>query len=521
MLGDTVRRFAVIQGLALALAGCAGLLGLDDIGSAPGAGDGGATSSSGSAPAGGGTTASGGMGGSSGTGGAAGGAAPQLPTLAWGVVGGDAVEQRAHGVGIDSFGRVVLGGHFEGTLTLGGTSVTDYNTEQNDPPERLDVFVASFDELGALQELQRLGRYGDQEGYGLAIDPSNNVIVGGRYRSVIRDPASSAEIDAGGQHDAYFVKLNDGLAWVGGIGVQDPGDPDNGSATHDQQYAWAVATASDGKIAMVGSFQGRLLFGADELDSTSTDMFAAVFTSDRTRIWSEDVGGSNNQQFRAAAFDSTGALYAGGWADGSVNIGAGGSITLIKFDTTGLELWGKRWGDGNDEDILGVAVDANDNVVVVGHFDNAFAFEDAVTLQSSAGRDIFVVKLAADGTRLWARRLGGPGDQRATAVAVDPAGQIFIAGAMGGSMDFAGQALSASNDDALLLQLDPDGNEVWGTLLGEAGDQQATAVAANDSTIALAGDLLGGSITLDSTTHDAADPSGLTGDVFLAVFERP
>jgi hypothetical protein len=56
-------------------------------------------------------------------------------------------------------------------------------------------------------------------------------------------------------------------------------------------------------------------------------------------------------------------------------------------------------------------------------------------LESLDAEDAFISRLNADGTVAWRTQLGGPENQRGTAVAVDPAGAIIVAGTMWGSIE--------------------------------------------------------------------------------------
>lgn len=89
-----------------------------------------------------------------------------------------------------------------------------------------------------------------------------------------------------------------------------------------------------------------------------------------------------------------------------------------------------------------------------------------ITTLSSAGGsgffDIFILKLDPAGNFLWARRLGGPGDDQPMAVAVGPAGYIYTTGSFSLTADFdpgAGTYAFTSSGCAnmFLSQLDPSG----------------------------------------------------------------
>jgi hypothetical protein len=97
---------------------------------------------------------------------------------------------------------------------------------------------------------------------------------------------------------------------------------------------------------------------------------------------------------------------------------------------------------------LGVAVDSGSNVLVTGYFSGPVDFGGG-SLASAGDHDIFVVKLATDGSLLWSKRFGGPDRDQGQGLAVTPTGDSF-----GETMDFGGGPLtSAGSSDVFVLKL--------------------------------------------------------------------
>jgi hypothetical protein len=96
------------------------------------------------------------------------------------------------------------------------------------------------------------------------------------------------------------------------------------------------------------------------------------------------------------------------------------------------------WVGGGFEEGHGIAIDAEGNAYVVGAT-GSLDFPGVAAIQGTYGggsRDAYVAKLNPSGTELlFSTLLGGAGDDHAYAVAVDAAGDIFVAGSTG-SADF-------------------------------------------------------------------------------------
>jgi hypothetical protein len=97
---------------------------------------------------------------------------------------------------------------------------------------------------------------------------------------------------------------------------------------------------------------------------------------------------------------------------------------------------------------------------------------------SAGGADIFVTKLDAAGDLLWKKTTGDGTDQQLYAMAVDAAGDIVVAGDFTGTIDFgAGALTSAGAADVYVAKLDPSGNALWSKRAGDALPQNAHALA--------------------------------------------
>jgi hypothetical protein len=156
--------------------------------------------------------------------------------------------------------------------------------------------------------------------------------------------------------------------------------------------------------------------------------------------------------------------------------------------------WAKRFGNSASQHGFAVAVDAQDNVIFTGDMGGNANFGGG-TLTSGGGLDIFVAKLDTDGNHLWSRRYGDAAAQTARAVAVDPSGNVIVAGGFEGELAIGAPALSLTSaglDDIFVIKLDPLGSPLWSKRFGSAADQNAYAVAVGaDGSIVVTGEFAG------------------------------
>ena len=159
----------------------------------------------------------------------------------------------------------------------------------------------------------------------------------------------------------------------------------------------------------------------------------------------------------------------------------GGDVFVAKFSPAGDILWSKSFGGLGGDCSDAVAVDRSGNIVLSGHFDGSGLDFGGGPLSSSGGRDMFLAKLTPSGGYLWAKRLGGTGSDTPRAVALDPSGDVILAGSFENIVDFGGGPLSsAGGDDAFLAKYSGlNGSHLWSKRFGDAQAQAPYGVAAD------------------------------------------
>ncbi|TAM81964.1 MAG: choice-of-anchor D domain-containing protein [Acidobacteria bacterium] len=143
-------------------------------------------------------------------------------------------------------------------------------------------------------------------------------------------------------------------------------------------------------------------------------------------------------------------------------------------------------GSGGD-DGLGIAVDASGNAYVTGTTASANFPTTGGQTTLGGGKDIFVAKINPAGTAfLYSVFLGGGNLDKATSIAIDSSGDVYLAGYTN-STDFpttagAYQVSNAGNTDAFLTKLNPTGTSlVYSTYFGGSGIDYGRGVAVDAS----------------------------------------
>src|SRR5208282_3998673 len=206
----------------------------------------------------------------------------------------------------------------------------------------------------------------------------------------------------------------------------------------------------------------------------------------------------------------TPAMTAGGQDEGFV----------AHISTNGKDLLYMAYlGGSGATEARSIAVDASGNVYVTGEtkapdFPSQNALQSSCSLNASSqcAGDAYLVKLNSDGSLNFATHLGGSGEDAGNAIALDSAGNIYIAGSTA-STDFpvfhALQVTTGGKGDAFVAKISPDGQHVlYATYLGGTGTDEALGIAVDAKNSVY---VTGQTLSPDFPTENAFQPHCLTG----------
>ncbi len=227
-----------------------------------------------------------------------------------------------------------------------------------------------------------------------------------------------------------------------------------GPGGEGRSEAKAIAVDTAGNVYVTGHSDG----------SPGGTAYATIkYDTNGTELWVARYNGPGNQNDRASALavDGTGNVYVTGFSSKDVNTC---DYATIKYDTNGNQLWAARYnGSGGGEDrATALAMDGAGNIYVTGYSD-----------QGDENDDYATVKYDTNGSQLWVARYNGPGGgaDRATALAVDGAGNVHVTGYSPGG------DISDIFDDYATLKYDTNGNQLWVARYNGPSDQTDRAAA--------------------------------------------
>lgn len=122
---------------------------------------------------------------------------------------------------------------------------------------------------------------------------------------------------------------------------------------------------------------------------------------------------------------------------------------IEQFGTVGAVDWG-----------LGLLVDGSGDLFLTGNSGGPFVDANS----NLGGQDIIIMKFASTGEELWRTQSGSTGEEYGRSIALDSSGNIFVAGETGG--DFGGAPTDDGLFNKYLAKYNPSGGLLWSMDLG-------------------------------------------------------
>jgi uncharacterized delta-60 repeat protein len=294
-----------------------------------------------------------------------------------------------------------------------------------------DFLLVKYNSAGVIEWQRTLGSASSEQGFGVAVDSSNNVYVTGPING-----------EGAGGSDALIAKYDGSgtLQWQRVFG----------GAETEQNYG--VRTDSSNNVYIVGYTPQ----GAGGIDA-----LIAKYNSSGTFQWQRILGLTSFDRFLSIAIDTSDNLYALGF---TYSTGAGGNdFLLAKYNSSGTIQWQRVLGGTGSDNGYSVATDSSGNVYAFGY-----------TGSTGAGsNDFLIAKYNSSGTIQWQRVLGGTGSDIGRSVAVDSSDNLYLLGYTGSTGEGAA--------DFLIAKYNSSGTIQWQRVLGGAGSDEGHSIALDSS----------------------------------------
>jgi len=344
----------------------------------------------------------------------------------------------------------------------------------------------------------------------ITFDENNNVLMVGQTSSISNVATTGAhQVNySGGLYDGLIVLFDEQgvrkwATYYGGSGT----DVFAAVQYYKQEFILAGITSSKTNIATPGANQTVHGGGV-------SDCFLAKFDQQGLRLWASYFGGDDldgtypgypSEPFLDISLDLDGNIFMCGPTASQFGIATQGTHSplynggkcdgfVVKFNNIGNKLWGTYLGGLEDDDLYGIDIDQDNNIVVCGETNSPDGIATSGTHQTifSGDFDSYIIKLDSSGNRIWGTYFGGINYEVGNNIKVDLDNNIYLIGNTTSSTKISTpnsfQTVIGGGNDGYLQKFNSDGTRIWGTYIGGAGNEYLFGLEVDrDNKIVLSG----------------------------------
>jgi hypothetical protein len=429
--------------------------------------------------------------------------------------------EKAYGVATDKFDNIfVVGSYTSPVLTFGSDTLVNKGSNTS------DIVLFKFDSNGNAIWARSIGGTDNEEGFSVATDKNNSVLITGSFSSNVLI-ADSLILNNNGNlftSDIFFAKYDtDGnRIWLKNIGGN----------FFDE--ARGITVDKDGNMLVTGFFNSLdMLVGSINLinaGNNTADAFIAKYDSNGNALWAKSIGGPNDDIASSVITTTDGNLTIAGYFK-STSIAVGSKILvnagkntsdafIVKYDSAGNELLAISHGGKFNEFANSIVSNASGELIIAG------CEYDSIT----KSYHVKVIKYDVNGTVVWKKSTKGEAGEIAQGLCTDASGNVFVTGRLrfnrSGSVNFGNNYVSYGLFGShaamrpFLVKYDNTGSDKWAkasTGLTAFFEINATA-SDSESNIYVTGGFYGKSIKIGNTILINSDTTGETDDFFIAKY---
>lgn len=381
---------------------------------------------------------------------------------------------------------------------------------------------------------------GDQEAFGMHIDPNGDLLVSGIFEeSPDFDPGSGttnhAVLGTSSTANMFLNKYNDDGDYIWGIDISIY----NGSPGITGPF---VTTDDTGNVYLTGYFEGTIDFtsfasGGIYYSLGRADGFLAKYDSNGNFLWAFTLAGTDDSRCLALETNGLGQVILIGDFEGTVDFDGGAGTTNLTtavengfmacYSTNGQFVWAKALESNQWSTSKSIGIGDFGEIFIAGEFSGTADLAPGPTVSnaiSNGSTDIFLARYDFLGNLLWQRSFGSSSFDYVHDLQLHENGKIYITGRFNGDLDFdpgPGTTLnSPGTTGAYLSSFDTQGDFLWvNTIVGSSG-----LITGSKLTIDPAGRIILAGRFRDLVDFDPGAGAfnlnaGLSPDMYLAVYD--
>ena len=423
---------------------------------------------------------------------------------------GSVEDDEGYSIAIDSAENVYVSGNFEETCYF---SYNSTDTLQSIGAK--EIFLTKYSSNGNFLWARNLGGNGWDLDATIQINPYGAIYIAGEF-------SATADLDPGygvfnltstGSVGTFLGKFPQTMDPLAGFSITDEAiimdQPvqfydeslnnanswfwDFGDGTTSTQQNPIHTYQADGSYTV-----SQIVSDGINSDTVIRDDFIGVLRPPAIfdEVW--QIGGNNNDDVQAIAFDSIGNMYVTGnyYSQIDLDLSSGAEILnsigssdiyIAKYDALGSLLWAKGIGGSSNDELSDMVIDSSGNVYLTGTFRNTVDFDPSFVIHNVTAQgysDIFFLKLNTNGQFVWVTTIEATSSTNSLAcndIAIDNNNNIYATGKSSGTMvvDPASSMISLPAGSFFILKINENGQAVWAYNLYGYSNTKGTSICTN------------------------------------------
>ena len=253
----------------------------------------------------------------------------------------------------------------------------------------------------------------------------------------------------------------------------------NGNKTWEQDIGgnysdllWQVQQTADGAFFLAGYSGSPPSGNKTAIPQGGEDYWAVRLNTNGAILWDRSFGGEANDYLRDGQQTDEGGFILGGGSlsqpsgnKSSPNYGSTNRFTatadfwIVRLDANGNKLWDRSFGGIYDDTLYCMRQMPDGGYMLAGRSSSPPGGNK--TSPNYGGADFWLVRLDASGNKLREQSFGGTGDEYPYSMAVTTDGGVIVGGWSNSGISGNKTAPSFGGADFWVVRLDADGNKLW------------------------------------------------------------
>jgi hypothetical protein len=239
----------------------------------------------------------------------------------------------------------------------------------------------------------------------------------------------------------------------------------------DRENFQSLQQTSDGGYILGGSSSSGISGDKTEVNKgtgITTDYWVVKMDANGNKIWDKTFGGSSNDNLWTLLQTSDGGFILGGWSESGIGgdksqaSKGGNDYWVVKLDANGNKIWDKTFGGSSDDYLSSLQQTADGGYILGGKSDSGISSDKS---QPNNGPiytfDYWVVKTDASGNKLWEKTFGGNDNDNLGSILQTSGGEYILSGGSASLISGDKSQKGQGGWDHWVLKLNGSGNKLW------------------------------------------------------------